>query len=295
MPDFWTHILAGEHIVEKSEYTEYKNIVKGEEKYFNFGCQGSDLFFYNFSTPWRGPALGKKMHYEKLDTAFWQSINYGKLKNNSPEIMAFLTGYLTHYLVDRYLHAFILARVNNFTMHKCLENEIDSFLLEHFRDIKARNINPFYIIKFDKELPAAITEFFRIHLQEVYEEKQVITTLEHSYRDFKYLQYALFSPGPVKRAILRAANTVIPYNVDSLLYEAGNELLWPEEKNRFLRYYEETVNFAGEIMAYIFAYWLDELDKSSLVDKISVLDFSGPDRQEIISTLPDTQRQRLIS
>lgn len=283
-------------MVEKSNNKYFSEIIRDKEKYFDFGCQGSDLFFYNFSTPWRGPVLGKRMHYEMLEKAFWQAIEHGKNNSDSPETLAFLTGYLSHYLVDRYLHAFILARSANFTMHKCLENEIDSFLLEHFKGTKARNVNPFNVIEFNNHIPAEIIGFFQTHLREIYAEEKGNTALENSYRDFKYLQSALFSPGPVKRAVLRAANTVIPYNVDSLLYEAGDELLWEEEKRRFLTHYEQTLYIGADILAEIFAYWRGSVSKSSLAHKLSGLDLYGPDSEEIVSTLPDSQKQqRLIS
>ncbi len=277
-------------MINNSQNKEFARIIEGREKFFNFGCQGSDLFFYNFSTPWKGPVLGKKMHYERLEKAFWQAIEHGKNNSTQPNILAFLTGYLSHYLVDRYLHAFILARSENFTMHKCLENEIDSFLLHHFKGIKARNVNPYNRIEFNDRIPKEIMEFFQMHLREIYAEEKGDFALKNSYRDFKYLQYALFSPGPLKRAALRAANTVIPYNVDSLLYEAGDDLLWQEEKKRFLDHYEQTLNIGTDILVDIFAYWQGKMTKSSLAQKLSPLDLSGPDQQEIVSTLPGEQK-----
>ncbi len=293
MPDFWTHILAGEHMVKAGTNKDMINIMEENRTSFNFGCQGSDVFFYNISTPWRGPALGKKMHYDSVNEAFFHAVSYGK-KNYCPRALSFLMGYLSHIVTDRYLHPFILARSPNFTIHKEIENELDSFLLEHFRGEKARNINPFFKVDFSGDvkqsgnIPHEINGFFESHLHEIYDYSEGLKTLRISYRDFKYLQSTLYSPGPVKRTALRAANAVIPYDIDTLLYEAGNEILWPEERSRFLYVYRAAKERGADILSDVFLYWQNEIDMITFKNRLEGEDFSGADKEEILSTLPES-------
>jgi len=286
LPDFWTHVLAGEEMIAAGGSDHLYRTVEENMEAFIMGCQGPDLFFYNISTPWRGPVLGKRMHYNGLRTAFEHVVKYGKAHRSGGCLSAFLCGYLSHFLVDRYMHPFVLARSRNFTVHKKLENELDSFLLKHHLGISPRAVNPYLMMEFEEGMPEAILGFFQEHLDEIYDFNRGRSTTLSSYRDFKYLQNVLYSPGPVKRTLLRFSGAFIPYNLDSLLYEAGSELLWDEEKQRFLQQYEKVVDLGADTLEEVELFWQDRLHYSDLSDHLKELDFAPPDRQEIISTLP---------
>ena len=285
MPDFWTHIIAGENIVEASQVRYYSDLIKHYKTAFNFGCQGSDLLFYNLSTPWQGPVYAKKMHYNKLKTAFQDIVDRGSKNTKEGAYTAFLTGYITHFLVDKGLHAFILARSPNFTVHKEIENEIDTFLLSHFKGKNSRELNPASAIDFKGDIPESIEEFFADHMSDIYNFQEGSDLLNKSFRDFKYLQKLLYSPGGVKRTLLRASGAFIPYNLDSLLYDCGSKHLWPEERTRFLDYYNDAVTSAGEIMNQIIFCWKKNC-QWNLDDSTFSLDLNPPGEEELAETLP---------
>ncbi|MFW6271064.1 MAG: hypothetical protein ACOC4G_13445, partial [Bacillota bacterium] len=46
MPGFWTHIIAGDLIIDEIENTSLKNMIKSHKKFFNLGCQGPDFLYF---------------------------------------------------------------------------------------------------------------------------------------------------------------------------------------------------------------------------------------------------------
>lgn len=45
MPDFWTHIIGGEKVLEGLAHRPFQEMVAGYRRLFNFGCQAPDFFF----------------------------------------------------------------------------------------------------------------------------------------------------------------------------------------------------------------------------------------------------------
>jgi len=252
---------------------------------FNLGCQGADFLFYNLLNPLDGPMLAKKMHKKKLEESIFQAVSFGK-NSSSPQLLAYLSGFITHILVDIDLHPFILARSPDYTTHKRLENELDVFLVQHFLGLDLQEINTFQQIEFAEEIPVEITGFFQCLSSQVYNNPRGEKALTHSYSYFKLLQSLLNGPGNFRKAAVKAANFIIPYDLDTLIYGEGRNMLWFEEKRRFLNHYQQTTIRGGQILNFIGDYWLGANSEQALELFLANLDFAEPEESEILATLP---------
>ena len=285
LPDFWTHIIAGKEMVTSSRQDLLRKSMEKAKTSFNFGCQGPDFLFYNLLNPLDGPMLGKKMHKKKLGKSVIQAARFGK-QNSSSQLRAYLIGFITHILVDRDLHPFILARSPDYTTHKKLENELDVFLVQHFLGLDLQEINTFQQIEFAEEIPAEITDFFQYLSAQVYDNPRGEKALTYSYSYFKLLQSLLNGPGNIRRAAIKAANFVIPYDLDTLMYGEGGNMLWLEEKRRFLHHYQQTTLRGSQILNFIGNYWRGVNSEQALEFFLANLDFEEPKEAEILATLP---------
>ena len=252
---------------------------------FNLGCQGADFLFYNLLNPLDGPMLAKKMHKKKLEESILQAARFGKNKS-FPQLLAYLSGFITHILVDRDLHPFILARSPDYTTHKRLENELDVFLVQHFLGLDLQEINTFEQIEFAGEIPGEITDFFQELSARVYNNPRGEKALKYSYSYFKLLQAMLNNPGSLRRAAVKVANFIIPYDLDTLVYGAGGNMLWLEEKRRFLNHYQQATIRGSQILNFIGDYWLGANSDEALKLFLANLDFTAPEEAEILATLP---------
>ncbi|MFW6007172.1 MAG: hypothetical protein ACOCQ5_04210, partial [Halanaerobiales bacterium] len=87
MPGFWTHILAGEQIIDKIDRTSLLDIIEEDRKFYNFGCQGPDFLYFNNFWPWiknkDGNIAGGKLHTQKIKSLFLYSSDYIKNKKGN--------------------------------------------------------------------------------------------------------------------------------------------------------------------------------------------------------------------
>ena len=69
MPDFWTHVIAGQEMINKSQNERLIALFDENKEIFNFATQGPDFFFYNNFWPWKkekeGVNLGERLHNEQ--------------------------------------------------------------------------------------------------------------------------------------------------------------------------------------------------------------------------------------
>ena len=47
MPDLWTHIVGGDMVIKEIEDRALYELLVENRKFYNFGTQGPDFFFYN--------------------------------------------------------------------------------------------------------------------------------------------------------------------------------------------------------------------------------------------------------
>ncbi len=126
LPDYWSHQIAA-----KRAYALYLEMQRPKPLFksnqledFYFGAQGPDFYYYiNRKKPFT------KKHYSTLGTHFHKSdvsktlailIDFA-LDSKQPEVRAYVSGYLTHYIIDAMCHPHICAHSSDSKSHKTYE------------------------------------------------------------------------------------------------------------------------------------------------------------------------------
>lgn len=113
MPSIVTHYLFSEDVYNQTEKTIQKNLKQAKQIY-NICAQSFDnLFYYNFLSLKSGNTirqLGLDAQREKCSDYFKNMILTIKecQAEDNPEALAYLYGSLTHYILDRNCHPFVI-------------------------------------------------------------------------------------------------------------------------------------------------------------------------------------------
>lgn len=186
-----------------------KKLLMDDKKKLRMFSQSTDAFiFYNL--------LKKKdqkirdfqafFHNNKSQEFFINLVNYIKYNNyyQNSEIMAFLYGFISHYVLDSKLHPFIIYKTGVFNesdvstykyrnKHEYMENFLDNYMIKQRENITPYSFK-FYDYSFDltpfsKELieviDYAFKETFNFHNFSIYYYK----SLKDMHRALKYLRY----------------------------------------------------------------------------------------------------------
>lgn len=155
MPGFTTHYIFGMKAYNDLPNNPLKYIIAKYRWLYQLGLQGPDMFFYNIPIlrhrDYRN--VGSYMHESHVNDFF---LNYLKLLSEIPskqqreEGLAFLSGFLCHYIGDSICHPYVYGRIgydvqnpSNYYhgLHAKLENDIDALLLMKFKRKKPSQFN----------------------------------------------------------------------------------------------------------------------------------------------------------
>ncbi|RSK29010.1 hypothetical protein EJF36_20170 [Bacillus sp. HMF5848] len=265
MPNIWTHIYFGEKALEKIGCSLDKKL----DNYFRLGTQGPDPFFYHSFWPWkksRVAEIGSAIHHEQCGPFLMHIIEEGRKLDD--ETRAYVLGFVTHHLLDRYTHPYIHYRAGDEGYkHQVLETHLDTLVLQKFRQMQTWRTPAYEQIFVGQTLNASIVNLLESAT------KQIFPTLyadmptrfvEQSYRDMIQASKLFYDPSGMKKKLL--GGIISPFSHSErtpdadLLNEAKAE--WkhpaaPEESSTksFLELMDEAFENAEYILPYIIEYW----------------------------------------
>lgn len=155
MPGFTTHYILGMKAYNDMPQTSLKFIIAKYRWLYQLGLQGPDIFFYNL------PILrhrdhrnvGSHMHEHLVNRFFRVSFeNLTKIESRQQreEGLAYLCGFLCHYVGDSICHPYVYGRIEYDVdhpggyyhgLHAQLENDIDALLLRKYKKKKPSQFN----------------------------------------------------------------------------------------------------------------------------------------------------------
>ncbi|MEX2103927.1 MAG: zinc dependent phospholipase C family protein [Bacilli bacterium] len=129
MPNVWTHIQFGRKVVDQIGFSTDLDL----KPFFQLGTQGPDPFFYHNFWPWKKDksvsAIGSAIHYRSCGAFLMDMIDYGKCQPKNNKLRAYILGFMTHHILDRNAHPYIIYRSGNEgTKHTKLETIIDTLI-----------------------------------------------------------------------------------------------------------------------------------------------------------------------
>ena len=143
MPGVITHCVFGQKALRQLPKGEVRTAVRRYLRVFYLGCQGPDLFSYNFLRLAFSSHhnLGAYLHNNRVKRLFEQGFACLPPAGEERQLcLAYLAGAYCHYVCDSVCHTFVYARTRfdpkkptaqYYGRHAELENAIDAWYLDH--------------------------------------------------------------------------------------------------------------------------------------------------------------------
>ncbi len=259
----------------------FQDKISSYETLFRFGTQGPDFFFYHRFWPWHkekeGPLLGEKMHHQHCGFFLMDMIDYVKEQGCPPELVAYVSGFVTHHLLDRTTHPYIFYHSGSGKPHSKCEIIIDTLLLKKWKGKDAWRHPVFSQIHVGSSLPPAVIQLYQKLLPRYYPDHAEGISgnlINDSYRDMIRALRFLFDPSGIKNKLLPSMMSwysyqkKIPEGID-FLNESNHVWRHPvlddagERRESFPELFQQAVEEGTEIMQTLFHYWYNAAEGES--------------------------------
>ncbi|MFC4077156.1 zinc dependent phospholipase C family protein [Salinithrix halophila] len=282
MPNVWSHILFGRAALKHSG-----SPLPSDPNPFHLGCQGPDFLLYHHFWPWkRGhevSSLGSAIHRDHCGPFLLDLIDAAV---EHPGMRDYVSGFLTHYILDRRTHPYIVYRSGDGKYkHQKLEVIIDTLLAERLEGIRTWKtpVVPWIII--GSRFPRQWVEVLQwTALKHFPEEAGTISPEDwnQAYRDMLKALRFFFDPWGIKWLLTLGYISPFRYRPvhdgNDYLNERQTEWLHPaqpEEKHResFLMLWESALTEASDLLQQTQAFWKRELSLETLSTHIGDLSY----------------------
>lgn len=266
MPNIWTHILFCEEV---SDAIKKPYPFSQTESYMKLGAQGPDPFFYYNFWPWADDTHGREigMAFHKRQCGKFLMDLIVKAQNKSPEIRAYVFGFITHHILDRNTHPYIHYHAGyQGADHQKLEILIDTTMMKKFHNLQTWKTPVYKEIDVGKKLNEDICQFMHETIRDHYPELELGTScayIQKAYRDMRRALRILADPYGWKNTILKqfiSSYSHQPIN-DDVDYLNLNEETWyhpatnEPSKKSFVELYEKARTEGIQILTEVQHFW----------------------------------------
>ena len=296
MPDFWTHLIAGEKIAAGIKDKKIKSLLDQNYQLFNYSCQGADFFFYNDLWPWqkakRGPEKGEKVHSLSGEKLFNEILkNYKKeglyAQSQLPDSyfwqhnLIYLLGFITHYALDRECHPFIIENGGINEKHKLIEAGIDIYIMEQKWNKSPKAINPLPYYQLQEEHFETLNYFYQLIFKSIFREKLEPQLIRDSYSDLRKYHKFFSTKDSKKYYLFKFLNLILPQNLSQHCYALNEkENIWPKKKYRkFEKSFDQGIESAQKLIEQTLEYFKSETSLTELLTLFSQKNFLGEEQQ----------------
>jgi hypothetical protein len=275
MPAYLTHRVAGEKVLNK-----LPGAVENE-KAFYLGCQGPDMLFFRDFQPWRAPRkslrIGLRMHKERVRELFEVALDYAKQYQDEDrgELIAYITGFITHYAIDKNTHPFVYGKAGRNTgLHNRIEFMWDSYAAKEQWDIEPQQFDIYSDIMYD-EVGEGICGWYKTVIAQVYGKDIRAHIIRKAQRHFAKVKVLLGDLGLFCRVLIKIIRGLSGFDVGAMTYpeQRSNEWFSSEEYARMQDMLQKGVEEATAMIRFALGYISGE--EEALPEWFGDTDFSG--------------------
>lgn len=275
MPAYLTHRVAGERVLEKLPEAV------ADIKTFFLGCQGPDMLFFRDFQPWRAPMrsrrIGLRMHKEHVRELFEAALDYVKQyqHDDRSELIAYITGFITHYAIDKNTHPFVYDKAGRNTgIHNRIEFMWDSYAAKEQWGIEPQEFDVVSDIMSGK-VGEGICAWYKAVVKEVYGKNIRLRVIPKAQRHFAKVKAMLADLGLISRVLIRVIRVLCRFDVSAMVYPQGRSEEWfsREEYERMQDMLEKGIEEAADMIRVALGYISG--DEDALPEWFGDTDFSG--------------------
>ena len=135
MPSTYSHYHFGCLVYEQLP-KHIKTMVQKHRAFYDAGQNGPDLLLYH--APLKGSTISKMNHDIHFNSGYDFFKKTLSLHKNQEERLAYIYGYICHFVLDVYCHPYIETQKTTNLSHMLIEREFERYLLEK------NGLNPFH-------------------------------------------------------------------------------------------------------------------------------------------------------
>lgn len=294
MPDFWTHITAGNDIKKRIKDEKVKKLINDNQELFNLACQGPDPFFYNEFWPWiknkEGPSQADLIHHSSGEVIFRNLLLYYKYRDvlekdelpvseKKKNLLTYFFGFAAHFAVDSVCHPFVIKNCGPESRHKLFEMKLDKYIVEKKLNKNVLKLNPIKYINY-KDGIEEIIEFYTFLYPKLSDEKISTKLINNAYHDFKTFLKIFYDPNKTKYPLFIILNHFIDADLASYnFYLAEKRDYWDENFEKLYKQFDILYYFSLNkgicLIENIMAYLSGEITLESAVSDFANSDFLG--------------------
>ncbi len=287
MPDFWTHLIAGEEIKAGINVKNIKSLLDQNYQLYNYALQGADFFFYHNFLPWQrakaGPARGEELHslsgqklFAEILTAYKREKVYAQTKLPDSKLwqskLVYLLGFISHFALDRECHPLVIENGGSGKKHKLIEASIDNYIMQQKWKQRAAAVNPLPYYQLQPEHFESINYFYQLIFERVLKTEVEAELLRESYQDLRKYHKLFFTESKKKVYLFKFLNLILPQDLSQYSYALNEEqTIWPEKNyQQFEKCFKKGISSAQKLIEQSLNYLAGE------VSLTEVLNFYGP-------------------
>lgn len=194
MPSLYAHYYFGKKCIEKLP-NDYKDLILNNISYFYYGTQTPNIFYYSNIFNKRNEYEYHNVPMNILIKGFKENISN---INNRDKYIAFIYGYISHFLLDSYCHTYIdIVSKTYLISHYELESTFDRYLLLKNKETKIL-INK--ILVKNNDIVKIISMFLNNKKENV---------IKDSIENFKTINYLLYSNNHIVKKLIKILFKII--------------------------------------------------------------------------------------
>ena len=292
MPDFWTHLIAGEKIAAGIKLKDIKSLLDQNYQLYNYALQGADFFFYNNFLPWqkaeRGSKKGEQVHslsgqklFAEILTAYKREGIY--LQSELPDSkfwqynLVYLLGFISHFALDRECHPVVIENGGSGEKHKLIEASIDNYIMQQKWNQSPAAVNPLPYYQLQLEHFESINYFYQLIFERVFKEEAAEELLKESYQDLRRYHKLFFTKDKKKFYLFKFLNLVLPQNLSKYSYALNAEQdIWPDKNyQQFEKCFEQGISSAQKLIEQSLNYLAGEASLTEILNLFGPHNFLG--------------------
>lgn len=282
MPDFWSHHFAALSAQKQLAEKNVKHVIWPENKnnLYALGAQGPDFFYYinkmNPLTKHHFSTIGNRVHEEQIVQLFSGMLSI-LLENPTKERIAYICGFISHYILDVHCHPLICELGPTSDSHKRVEMDLDALCLYKYWHLNLGALNVQALTCTLDDLNAGFISLWEKLLPMRYQTQISARLIAKGHFDLLKIQSLLVSGFIDKLPFSNFISAILHYDLNNLRFpDISNTSLEIERRySEFITHYEAGIEETVQALLAIDQLISKEITIEMFIDNFIKFDFLG--------------------
>ncbi|MDH8678485.1 zinc dependent phospholipase C family protein [Fusibacter bizertensis] len=297
MPDFWSHHFAALKAKERLAEKQLVFVTWPDDlnNLYALGSQGPDFFYYinkmNPLTKHHFSVMGNRVHEENIAGLFFEMLTL-LLDNPSQEWIAYISGFMSHYILDVHCHPLICALGPKPDSHKRVEMDLDALCLYNYWHLTFDALEVSSLTCSHETLHIGFVSLWEKILPLCYDAQIPPKFISKGHFDLLKVQSLLVKGVIDKLPFTNSISKILHYDLDNLRFpDVKNENLKMNRKyDEFITHYELGISETVLALSALDEVISKQISITTFIDRFIKFDFLGEAQDYVRSSTKAKQR-----